>query len=117
MNTTMSFAEIGRKYNRHRSTVAILAKAVGATRDGVGRGITPLAEASPLSIQHRRLGVRITRELGEMTPKEAADRLGISVIRLRQMELGVHDFTLLEMLKLEKFLGIEMSEMILPMRV
>jgi hypothetical protein len=70
----------------------------------------------PISNRHASIGSRIARyrfnQPEAMTAGQLGSMLGTSRLRIREMELGFHDFTLTECDKISKLLDIPLAELI-----
>lgn len=102
--------EIATKYGRSEGTISVLRSRLKAPRRRSGP--QPLLEGSCLSSAHRAVGVRITLLKASRPVKELAEELGVSPLRVRQMELGQHDFRLSELIKLRDLFGIAIDTML-----
>ena len=81
-------------------------------------GFKKLYDTTPLSPDHRTIGVKLGlfREVNKkMTPKDFCAKYEfVSWTRLRQMELGLHDFSLRETQKIASILGVTVEELLRP---
>jgi hypothetical protein len=115
-NTSLSYAEIGRKYGRARDTIIKLKNHYNVTRKNPPEnyGQRKPDTLSSLSDQHRALGSRLTVFRANKTYSQVGDLLGVSRHIVKLMELGAHDFTLNQLMRISDVLGMEISQMIAP---
>lgn len=70
----------------------------------------------PLSNRHASIGARLARyrfnQPNSMTAGDLGAKIGTSRLRIREMELGFHDFTLTEIEKISALLNVPMAELI-----
>ncbi len=116
--TDLSYKEIGEKYGRDRDTVLNLRRKHNVVRKLPPRkGLRPAVEIKQLSPEHRALGVRLSIYRGVRNYSELAQELNVSRHVVKMMEIGAHDFTLRQLLKLSQLMGRSINELIAPNRV
>lgn len=71
-------------------------------------------EVATISKLHQKIGLRVYNYYYDrgLTRVQAADKLGISPVRLRRIELGAADLELLMLQDLSRFLGITVGELV-----
>lgn len=118
-NTSMSYDEIARKYGRSTMAVMKLRERANIIRakPNMRRGPRKFEEARSLSSHHRAVGSRLTIARANTPVRDFADRLGVSVYVLRAMELGIHDYTLSELLRISDLVGRTMEDLINPISI
>lgn len=112
--TELSYQEIADKHRRSRSTILKLAKVAKVKRpEGVSnsRRRGKAIERDPLTAIHRMIGIRISLYPDR---EELKNILRISWERLRLMELGIHDYTLQELMQLQEVLDMSLAEILTP---
>lgn len=92
-------------------------KALGKTGERIAsRSKRSYEGKKPLSKNHAHIGARLSRyrfnQPETMTAEALGSILGTSRNRVREMELGFHDFTLSECDRIAKLLNVPMSELI-----
>lgn len=116
--TDLSYEEIGKKYGRDRDTIIKLKRLHKLTRKLPSRkGPRKITERRELSAAHRAVGIRLGLYRADSSYAEVAERIGVSAIALRYMELGIHDLTLAQLLKISELLGQSISELTSPFTV
>jgi hypothetical protein len=113
-NTSLTVAEIATKYGRSSSTIDKLIFTSGVVRKypNTRRGPKRRENGLPLSREHVALGIRLGMARGVEKPQVYADRLGVSPIVLANMEAGLHDFQLSQILKISAMIGQPIGELI-----
>ena len=115
LNTSLSVAEIAAKHKRSRATIITLMRRAGISRTTQApTGLRPVEELSPLSPVHKSIGIRISLYPDR---NELRDKLGIGFRRFKQMEMGVHDFTLSELYQLKEALQLTIEDLVAPSKV
>ena len=72
------------------------------------------ASREPFSILHQQIGAKLNmyRELTmKEAPKPFAGKMGIASSKLRDMELGYHNFTLSELVKIAEMIGMPLGRL------
>ncbi len=117
-DTDLSYDEIGQKYGRDRDTIIKLKRLHNLTRKLPPRkGPRKITDRKEISSAHRAVGIRLSLFRGERSYAEVAERIGVSALALRYMELGIHDLTLAQLLKISELLGQSISELTSPFTV
>lgn len=112
-NTTMSRAEIARKYNRSPATIQRLIKLNNVQRPkGTQKGQRSLNETKPLSPQHHWIGIRL--QILD-TDNQLRERLGVSRYAFAAMKLGAHDYSLSQLQRIADILQVDLSEFVKPL--
>lgn len=121
-----SYSWIEAKYGRSYSTVTKMikrAKELGSERlvDLSKRkrrgGRLPLADEKPISASHQHIGLRLNRfrEIDNMySYEELGKLLNANRLKVRRMELGLHDFTVAEMQRIAKLMQTNIEELMKP---
>ncbi|CAH2404978.1 hypothetical protein [Mesorhizobium ventifaucium] len=115
-NSGMSYAEVGKMYGRSRATIIKLARLhelirrVPISRTGLQRD----ADKAVISSYHRGVGLKVALLRKGRTYSEIAEELGVNRYVARTMELGVHEFTLSELMVLSERLGMGFDQMVIP---
>lgn len=114
--TSLSYAEIGKKYGRARDTIIKLKHHYNVTRKNppANYGQRKPETLVSLSEQHRALGSRLTVYRANKTYSQVGEVLGVSRHIVKLMELGAHDFTLNQLMRISEVLGMEINQMIAP---
>lgn len=112
--TTLSLSAIGLKYGRHKETIYKLARQSKITRPDLKAksGPVPVSEVKPFSPQHRALGIRLTIFRGGLNFTQMGEKLNLSRHAIKRMELGIWDFTLLQLLEISELLETPISKML-----
>ena len=115
-NTDLSMKEIGVKYGRSPDTIRKLKKFYNLTRKlpPRKRGQSKASEAISMSPYHRALGSRLTVYRGNKTLTDVSTKLGTSRYVTKMMELGAHDFTLRELIRISEIMGQPIQDLITP---
>lgn len=118
-HSDLSYEEIGAKYGRSRDTVIKLKNRFDVVRRVPQSRMGPkkTVDMKPLSPQHRTLGIRLTLHRGDRSYTDVARELNVSRHVVKMMEIGAHDFTLTQLLKLSEQLGRTINELITSMQV
>lgn len=103
-NSSLSVAEIAKKYKRASVTIHKLMQRNKVVRNNppTQKGPRRRDNALPISRQHHAIGIRLNMARGAETPKAFADRLGISALALAQMEVGQFDFKLSQLIAISE---------------
>lgn len=115
-NTGLSYGEIGKKYGRSRDTIIKLKRLYNVLRrvPVARRGGRKAELERSISAHHRALGSRLTVFRANKTYTQVAEELGVSRHILKMMELGAHDFTLSQLLRIEAAIGHPVQDLITP---
>jgi len=117
-NTDLSYDEIARKYGRHRDTIIRLKNQYNVTRKLPARkGHLRTIDREAIDPQHRTVGIKLTMHRGSRSHSEMAELVGVSIPVLRNMELGLHAFTLAQLTRISKVTGLSLNELITPVSV
>ena len=106
--TRLSYQEIADRYGRSRSTVIALAREHNVARLNGKKGSAKTA----LSKEHVALGLKISLHRDTQSYSEMGEELGVSRHVVRMMELGYHDFTLTQLIKLSNIMGQNLDQLI-----
>jgi DNA-binding XRE family transcriptional regulator len=117
--TDLSYEEIAKKYGRARDTVIKLARLHNliGNRAVSRNGPRKMADLKPLSREHRTVGVRLTLYRGTRSYTEVAQELNVSRHCLKAMEIGAHDFTLSQMIKISELIGMSINDVVKSVQV
>lgn len=116
-----SITHLAKTYGRSVSTIHKLIKAdalANGPRKRVRRDDDPriMINKKALSKRHAWIGIQIARYAAEhdLTPTKMGLRINASRVVVRNMEVGAHDFTLGELDRLSKLLGVDFETLITP---
>lgn len=120
-----SVATIAKRYGRSPST--LWKKITGSWGNperltpGVSRGgRKKLSDQKPISARHQTVGAKLNyyrTVTKDMNLTQLGDVLGTNRFKVRQMEVGVHDFTLQELETISEIVDIPVLELIKPPQV
>jgi hypothetical protein len=114
----LSYAELAAKYGKSPATIAkIRGRHVHERPVHTKSGPKPIHLRKKLGEGHKALGIRLTLKRAGQTFTEFGAELGVSRVIAQQMEAGVHDFTLTQLLKAKEILGLSLDEMLAPHKV
>ena len=114
-NTTMSYSEIARKYGRSRDTITKLKKERHIVRPSkLKRGNESPLFQDPIDQFHRNIGVHVTIMRRNSSPKLISELIGVSTHVLRKIELGLHEITLLELIRISRATNKSIPELMSP---
>lgn len=110
---------IATKYGRHVSTIWKLVKEErernpSRQRKKISRGPRSISEKDTLSPLHVNVGLMIAkhRAVNDITASDFGSVINSSRIRVRNMEVGAHDFTLSELISLSEVLKVSLPELL-----
>ncbi|MDM7981548.1 MAG: hypothetical protein QUV71_14530 [Rhizobium sp.] len=111
--SSLSIRAVASKHGRSESAIKRLIKdqQICRAHKGQNGGLKRFIEMDALSADHRRLGLHLIRCRGNEEKTSFANALGLSAIRLGQMEAGRHDFTLSEMQNISQLVGERIFEL------
>lgn len=108
--TTLTYAQLAQKFRRSPDTIYRIARDAGIIRPvGVPQHQPKACEEDPQTSIHRMIGIRLS---GYPNRQALVEKLGCSWPKMRRMELGVHDYTLNELLTIQEVLGIPLVDLI-----
>lgn len=112
-------AEIADQFGLHHCSVQHIlrnnrpADAVGVARPT--KGPRPFDHGKPLSKLHRQIGVKLDAHRAldrKINLTEMGAHVRMSRLRLRKAELGLHDFTLSELIGISQLLSIPLASLV-----
>jgi len=110
--TTLSYKQVAQRVDRSRDSVVKFCKEHGIERPtNKMKGHPAWADVPKISPRHVALGLRVTLFRGRSSVAELAGRLGISSYVLRAIEYGIHDITLMQLLKLSAHMGLTLDQL------
>lgn len=115
-NPQIRLSTLAQKFGRHPASVRAVLLREGLTPPTGQRGFRSLTQCPPLSVEHRRLGIRVTLFRGERAASEVAAELGISHTKLRMLELGVWDVPLSVLQRVAELCETDVHELTQPMK-
>lgn len=114
-NTNLSYNEIARKYGRHKDTIIKLIPRHNIRRpDHLQKSGKAVRDMEPIDDEHRCIGMHLTIFRGNSSPSDMAESIGVSPHRLRKMELGVCELTLVELKRISKVLNKSLGQLMTP---
>lgn len=115
-HSDLSYAELAVKYDRARDTITKLKERYSITRPTtVRKGSIPLSQRQSISTNHRAIGVRLTLFRDDRLITDLADQMNVSRTVYKAMEVGAHDFTLTQILRISEVLGVPAEDLWVPM--
>jgi hypothetical protein len=110
-----SYSELAIRYGRSPSTVFKMIKRRGVVRtvENPPSGRKPQAKMPCLGRIHRSIGIRLGmfRTIEQSNVTEIGDRLGTSRLKVSNMERGLHDFTITELMQIAGLLNASVAEL------
>lgn len=114
--STLSHAQIAKKYGRSCDTIIKLVEREGAVRTQAPKAsLTPMDEKQVISPLHRAIGVKLNLHRtvhNDYSLTEVAQQIRSDRYRVATMERGVHDFTLSELQAIAEFLGLTVVDLL-----
>lgn len=110
----MSYRDIGNMVSRSRDTILALARNHKVNRPVKQKGRKALEDMERPSVLHTSIGLQLTLLRGAKSITEMANELRISPYLLRNMEYGVHDFTLTQLQQIAVALGLSIEQLVKP---